>query len=313
MQQEHKYIYQVYKAGSFSKAARDLFMTQPALSIAVQKIETALGQQLFDRSCHPLALTEAGKIYIAAIAKAKELEQQMLQELADLQNMQSGSLKIGGSHFLNAYILPCVLAEFAARYPKIKVELLEGSSAQVLGELADRELDIAFSCDSAVIDSFPHERGFNDIILLAVNEKCAVNKQLAPNALTAEDIKKGRHLDDACPSTKLEWFGDIEFILLTQGNNLYERSLAMLAQAGVRPAIKMQVSQLVTAYHLVEQFPAAAFISSRLVTHADTQLKFYKLAYPEAMRQFALLLPKREYVSLIVRRFIELFQQIENA
>ncbi len=103
MQQEHKYIYQVYKAGSFSKAARDLFMTQPALSIAVQKIETALGQQLFDRSCHPLALTEAGKIYIAAIAKAMELEQQMLQELEDLQNMQSGSLKIGGSHFLNAY------------------------------------------------------------------------------------------------------------------------------------------------------------------------------------------------------------------
>ena len=272
MQQEHKYIYQVYKAGSFSKAARDLFMTQPALSIAVQKIETALGQQLFDRSCHPLALTEAGKIYIAAIAKAKELE----------------------------------------RYPKIKVELLEGSSAQVLGELADRELDIAFSCDSALIDSFPHERGFNDSILLAVNEKCAVNKQLAPNALTAEDIKKGRHLDDACHSTELEWFGDIDFILLTQGNNLYERSLAMLAQAGVRPAIKMQVSQLVTAYHLVEQFPAAAFISSRLVTHTDTQLKFYKLAYPEAVRQFALLLPKREYVSLIVRRFIELFQQIEN-
>ncbi len=61
----------------------------------------------------------------------------------------------------------------------------------MLGELADRELDIAFSCDSAVIDSFPHECGFNDSIILAVNEKCAVNKQLAENALTAEDIKKG--------------------------------------------------------------------------------------------------------------------------
>ncbi len=313
MQQEYKYIYQVYRAGSFSKAAKDLFMTQPALSIAVQKIETALGQPLFDRSCHPLALTEAGKIYIAAIAKAQEVEQQMQQQLADLQDMQSGSLKIGGSHFLNAYILPCVLAEFAARYPKIKIELSEGSSTQVLGELKDRELDIAFSCDRAVIDSFPHECGFNDTIILAVNEKCAVNKQLQKLALTAADIQKGRHLDDACPSVKLEWFNDVAFILLTQGNNLYERSLAMLAQAGVQPVIKMQVSQLATAYHLVEQLPAAAFISSRLITHTDTQLKFYKLAYPESVRHFALLMPKRDYVSLIVRRFIELFQQIEAA
>ena len=310
MQQEFKYIYQVYKAGSFSQAAKDLFMTQPALSIAVQKIEAGLGQQLFDRSCHPLALTDAGKIYIATIGKALLLEQEMQQQLADLQELRLGSLRLGGSHFLNAYILPQALALFAERYPQIKLELSEAGSAKIVEQLSQHELDLAFSCDEAVIAAFPHEAAFTDNILLAVNEGCAVNEALTNEALTAQDIQKGRHLEDACPSVNLSYFNNVDFVLLTQENNLYKRSLAMLAAAGVQPAVKMQVTQLVTAYHLVEQLPVASFVSSRVATHTDTRLKFYKLAYPEAVRHFAMLWPRRDYMPLSVRTFMKLFQQI---
>lgn len=313
MQQEFKYVYQVYKAGSFSKAAKALFMTQPALSIAVQKIEAGLGQPLFDRSCHPLALTEAGKIYIAAIGKANLLEQELEQQLADLQELRLGSLKVGGSHFLNAYILPQSLAAFAAQYPQIKLSLKEADSAQIVELLSSCELDAAFSCDEAVIKGFPHEQAFTDHILLAVNEGCAINQALAEVALTAQDIQKGRHLEDVCPSVQLSYFRNVDFILLTQGNNLYERSLSMLQAAGVEPQVKMQVEQLVTAYHLVERFPAAAFVSSRLVTQTATPLRFYKLAYSQAVRHFAVLLPRRDYTSLAVRTFIKLFQQLYPA
>ena len=64
MQQELEYIYAVYKAGSFSKAAENLYITQPALSMAVKKIEASIGMALFDRSSRPVQLTEAGKIYV---------------------------------------------------------------------------------------------------------------------------------------------------------------------------------------------------------------------------------------------------------
>ena len=57
MQQEMKYVYQVYLDGSFSKAAEHLYMTQPALSIAVQKLECGLGMPVFDRRTRPLSLT----------------------------------------------------------------------------------------------------------------------------------------------------------------------------------------------------------------------------------------------------------------
>jgi len=64
MQPEMKYIYTVYQCGSFSKAAEKLFLTQPALSISVQKAEHEVGMPLFNRDKKPLELTEAGMIYI---------------------------------------------------------------------------------------------------------------------------------------------------------------------------------------------------------------------------------------------------------
>ena len=60
MEQEMRYIWQVWQEGSFSRAAEKLYMTQPALSIAVKRVEAGLGAELFDRSRHPLELTQAG-------------------------------------------------------------------------------------------------------------------------------------------------------------------------------------------------------------------------------------------------------------
>lgn len=62
MEQEMRYAYEVFREGSFSKAAEKLFITQPALSIAIQKPEADIGMALFDRSRRPLKLTAAGEI-----------------------------------------------------------------------------------------------------------------------------------------------------------------------------------------------------------------------------------------------------------
>ena len=84
MQQEMKYIYQVYTDGSFSRAAEHLYLTQPALSIAVQKVEESIGMPLFDRSRRPLQLTAAGEIYIGTIKKIMGLEQDLDRQIQDI-------------------------------------------------------------------------------------------------------------------------------------------------------------------------------------------------------------------------------------
>lgn len=88
MEQELKYIYTVYEKGSFSKAARALYLTQPALSIAVQKAEEKIGMPLFDRSQKPLKLTPAGEVYIEKIRQIRQLEDELLRAKSKtLQNL----------------------------------------------------------------------------------------------------------------------------------------------------------------------------------------------------------------------------------
>lgn len=112
MQQEMKYIYTVYQKGSFSKAAESLYMTQPALSISIQKVETEIGMPLFNRDKKPLELTEAGKLYIEKIRQIMHLENELAQQLGDLTSLKTGNLRVGGSHYFNSYILPPVIADF---------------------------------------------------------------------------------------------------------------------------------------------------------------------------------------------------------
>ena len=85
MFQSMNYIYEIYKTGSFSKAAKNLYLTQPALSIAVKKEEKELGQPIFDRSSSSIRLTEAGKAYIESMETIRKTEAS--PEFATLSNI----------------------------------------------------------------------------------------------------------------------------------------------------------------------------------------------------------------------------------
>ena len=88
MEQVMEYIWRVYQEGSFSKAAEKLYMTQPALSIAVKRVEASLGAELFDRTRHPLELTEAGYAYVNAIRRVRDTEDDLRREIDDLRGLR---------------------------------------------------------------------------------------------------------------------------------------------------------------------------------------------------------------------------------
>lgn len=308
MRQDMHYVYQVYIEGSFSKAAEKLYLTQPALSIAIQKIEAAAGMPLFDRSSRPLKLTPAGQIYIDTIQKTQWLEQEMEQRLEDVRGLQVGSVRMGGSHYLNAYILPDILKSFGERYPHIQLQLLEHSSAQLTQMLAERQLDLTFNCNEALSEHFERYLAFSDRILLAVPKEHPVNQAHAAAALSAADVCAGRHLAPDCPTVALQDFAELEFILMSQNNNLHDRCYALFQEAGVVPKVRLELSQLVTAYHLASHAVAATFVSDRMGADPRDNLCYYKLDAKLTERLFYILLPKRSYTSLATRAFVEHFQ-----
>ena len=95
------------------------------------------------------------------------------------------------------------------------------------------------------------------------------------------------------------------FILLTKGNNLYSRSVALFEDAKIDPIVRLQVSQLVTAYHLVCSGLGAAFISDWMVLYDHDDMRYYKIVHPLAVRQFDVVSSSRNYLSKPQKAFIE--------
>lgn len=301
---EMLYVYTIWQQGSFSNAAEKLYLSQPALSMAIRKLEKELGMPLFDRKHHPLRLTDAGEIYLDTARKIQQLEWEQEQKLQDIQNMVTGTIRLGGTHYLNAYILPELLVGFNRLYPGVTLQIMENSSF-ALGEMLERrELDMTFNCKPELIQEYPNYPMFEDHILLAVPKDNPIHQQYGKAALTAQQVLEGRHLEEDCPKAPLDWFADEEFILLSEGNNLHERAWQMFEEAGIHPHVKLVLNQLVTAFHLAEAAMGVTFVSDRIISPHNNRLLYYPLQSAISTRLFHILLPQNSYVPTAVRKLI---------
>ena len=305
MQQEFEYLLAVYRAGSFTKAAENMHVTQPALSMAIKKIEKSIGMTLFDRSTHPLELTDAGRAYMEGILEIISLEWEINAKIRDLQDLKTGNLHIGGSHFINTCILPDVMSEYSRKFPGINLRLSEASSASLAEMLNDNLIDITFSCRDDIIERFGYRPAFRDRILLAVPPE-ALSLECA---LSAEDVIAGKHLAPECPCIFCDDMACLEYVLLSEGNNLHDRAMMIFDGFGITPRIKIEISQLSTSYHLARSNFGAAFVSDKMITANEDRLKFYKIDSPVTEREFYSVLPKREYIPKSVHAFIDMFSK----
>ena len=308
MQQDMHYVYTLYKEGNFSKAAAKLFISQPALSMAIQKTEASLGMPLFDRSTRPMRLTPAGEIYIAAIRRTQYLEQDLSQQIEDIRSLKTGTVSIGGTNYINSYILPDILAGFNQEYPELKISLKEGSAYQMESMLKERTIDLSISCDPGIIVNFKGFQLFTDHLVVAVPKQIPIPEEILGCTLSAADIINKKHLAPEYPAVSVSSFKNLEFILLEEGNNLYDRSMKIFENAGFSPSVKIQLSQLVTAHHLAESGYAATFISDRLIKHEDSNLNYFKLEDKESLRTFYILSHPDRYISNAVSAFIDYIQ-----
>ena len=144
---EKTYIYEVYKERSFSAAAKNLFVSQPALSTSVKKAEQALGITIFDRSTSPISLTEEGKLYIASLERIMKIEAETKERLSDLSEGRTGKITVSGENFVASFILPSIIMAFSDRYPGITVELVESNSPELRRELLTDSIDLLIAHD----------------------------------------------------------------------------------------------------------------------------------------------------------------------
>ena len=136
------YVYQVYKEMNFSRAARNLYISQPSLSAAVKKVEAQIGYPIFDRSSSPIQLTELGKEYIRSIEIIMDVENGFQNYVNDMRELKSGSISIGGTNLFASYVLPPILVRFTEHYPHIHIDLTEATTSALTERLFSGSLDL---------------------------------------------------------------------------------------------------------------------------------------------------------------------------
>ncbi|MCJ8165751.1 LysR substrate-binding domain-containing protein [Pontibacter sp. E15-1] len=127
---------------SFSKAAKVLFVTQPAVSRHINELESQMGSALFNRHGNSISLTPAGELLQRYATRIFALYRSLEEELHDLQQQHAGQLRIGSSTTISQYILPRILAAFKRSYPDIDLTLVNHNSERIEQLLAEGKIDI---------------------------------------------------------------------------------------------------------------------------------------------------------------------------
>ncbi len=129
---------------SFSRAAEALLRTQPAVSIAIRRLEEEVGEPLFDRSAKPLTLTEAGVVLLGYANRLLHIHDEATSDIAQLRGLFRGRLAIGANESVSLYLLPPLLLAFRDAHPAIRIEVSRSTSERIPAEVFERNLDFGF-------------------------------------------------------------------------------------------------------------------------------------------------------------------------
>ena len=138
-----EFFLQVIAEGSFSKAADTVGRTQPAVSIAVRRLEEEVGAPLFDRSQKTPTLTAAGVCIQDYAQRILTLRDQARGAVAELRTLRRGLVRVGANESTSLYLLPQVILAFRERHPEIKVEIYRHVSERLPREVLERNVDFA--------------------------------------------------------------------------------------------------------------------------------------------------------------------------
>jgi DNA-binding transcriptional LysR family regulator len=126
---------------SFSRAAEKMLRTQPAISLAVQRLETELQERLIDRSGKELILTDAGRIVLDYARRFENLQSEMETALTELRDNSAGRLIIGANESTSLYLLQHIV-NYRRLYPKVRVQVRRSLSSKIPSQLIDGDLEL---------------------------------------------------------------------------------------------------------------------------------------------------------------------------
>ncbi len=307
----NEYVYEVYKERSFSKAAKNLFISQPSLSGTIKRVEEEIGYEIFDRSTKPIGVTDIGEKYIKTIEKILKLERHFIQYVNDVDDLKAGNVSVGGTQQYTSYMLPAIVSKFIEKYPHINVDIVEAKTSSLIRYLNEGIIDIAI--DNYSYDEEDYSRQFQtkDTMILTVPKSFSSNENLKNYALSFEEIKSGEFKNDDIPFVKLSEFKDENFILLKEGNDTRTRAHKKFVNENISPKVLLEVEQQITSYNLTAYGLGISFISDYLIRNVgdNDSLCYYKLENYENDRDICFYYLKNKYITKAQSEFLKMAKE----
>ncbi len=298
------YIYEVYREKSFSKAAQKLYVSQPALSAAIQREEARWGCAFFDRSRTPIELTEAGRRYVEAVGRMMDEQKELEKYFDGFLSERRRTLNIGAPAFFCTYVLPALVKKFREEHLGTTVNIIEAGVEDLANCLQSETIDLCIAVEEWPATVYKSAAIGEEEIVLAVPRAFPANRRLAAFRIGAENLD-GLKVEAGAPKVSIAEFADAPFLLLKKGNNIHERALEIFRRARVAPKVIMTLDQLMTSYHMAAAGIGAAFVRAELMKYDGGGLCFYRLDGGCTTRRINLICKKSRKLPGVVEEFME--------
>ena len=273
---------------SFSRAAEKLLRTQPAVSLALQRLELELGEKLIDRSAKELILTDAGQTVLDYARRFENLQQEMDNALAELRDNSAGRLAIGANESTTLYLLGHI-ERFRKLYPKVKVQVRRSLSSKIPGELIDGNLELG------VISYDPGDARLISTVLYTDSLVFVVSP---------------RHSFARRRSVSITDLGRETFIAHNVVSPYREVVIREFQRHKIPLNMEIEMPTVETIRRLVEDNQGVAFLP-RMCVEKDLEqrtLREVKVKEMQVERKIRLVYPSRRALSHAARAFLEVVQ-----
>jgi len=299
MNEKHMlYILTILKEGSFTNAARKLYVSQPSLSQIVKAAETNLGAPIFNRSTDPITLTPAGQLYVDAAKQITTISTNLTKQIEELSNEEFGRLRLGISVQRGMEILPYLYPRFKSRFPHVTLELYEQGSAVMERSVLEGTVGLALLTTSPRHEELVYDLIQKESLVLLVNKDCRLAQRIAPG--TPIDIREAK---------------DEVFLCSKQGHSVRTILDSLFITRDMKPQIGLEtVSIEVGKYIVATSQVVMACPDSYVDTRNLTSSPYY--TYPilgvENPRHFYACYRKDLYLTKYMRGFLELLHELKD-
>ena len=254
------YVKTIAETKSISEAAKRLFIAQPSLSQALQKIEGDIGTPLFIRHQNGMVLTLAGEKYCKAAYEILNIYNDFENEITYINDLKKGRVTIGITNFMGAYLLPKIVPEFIEKYPNIEIYIREENSSELEKLLLDGNIDFAIMHNHPLKQnkSVHYDVLYRDPFVIATKKGYG-------------DYKVKR--DNKFPYAKvnINEFKDERFILVTKGKGIRNVCDIIFVKSGIIPNIVLTTKNYETARRLASTGYGVTMIPLQYITIFEGQ------------------------------------------